>query len=144
MSGGKKVTPIRKPPDAGNFLDEAATLAGYEGQTSAWARAVVQAEAQRLFAKEEQPAAEKDWEAIAKSFAARPKHMRSYLIVQFIPTLAAGARTAVPKEQLIEDAEAMVDDVESGRFMQRAHGEQQKVKTFTAAQAKAELRKRGP
>lgn len=139
------VTPIRPAPDAGNYLDEAAALAGYAGRTSEWASNVVQEEAQRLFtqaeAKEGKPAIEHDWEAIANDREARLKHMRYYLLMQFMPTLAARAQRAVSKDDLINDAELMVEDIESGRAAMRAREQQKKVEPMTEAQAKAEIDK---
>lgn len=139
------VTPIRKPPDAGNFLDDAAALAGYAGRTSEWASVTVHAEAERLFAKQseddEKAAIEYDWEAIAIDREKRLRHLRYYLLMQFMPTLAAQARVAVSKDQLINDAELMVEDIESGRAAQRAREEQRAVQSMTETQAKAEIDK---
>jgi len=138
-----KVTPIRKPPEAGSRLDEAAAFAGYGGKTGEWAGAVLHAEADRLLAEEPAPAIEKDWKSIASKFDERRQHLRNYLIIQFLPGLAAKARVVLTQAQLIKDAGLMVDDIESGAAMARAHEEQKAVKPYTEAQAKAELGKRG-
>lgn len=136
------VTPLRPPPEAGSFLDQAAALAGYEGRTAEWAAEVVQAEAKRLVAKQPQPGIERDWQDW-KALAARLKHTRAYLVTQILPNLAAQARAPISQEQLIADAELMVEQIESGETMKRAHAQSNKVRTFTEADAKAELRKRG-